>query len=61
MKVKKVSQKPLKSSKGKKLTTAKRKKRDLSQLTTEEFFKQDFETDSDVCDDDEEDKSTGII
>lgn len=60
MKVKKVSQKPL-NSKGRKLTIAKRKKRDLSKLTTEEFFEQNFETDSDAYDDVEEDGSIGMI
>jgi len=58
MKVKKVSQKD--SSKGKKLAIAKRKKTDLSKLTTEEFFEQNFETDSDTCDGKEE-KNIGMI
>ncbi|XP_024883333.1 nucleolar complex protein 2 homolog [Temnothorax curvispinosus] len=55
MKVKKVRQKSLNSPRGKRV--AKRKKEDLSKLTTEEFFGQNFETDSDACDDGEEDKN----
>lgn len=60
MKVKKVSQKSLDSSREKKLPIAKRKKKDLSKLTTEEFFEQDFETDSDAYND-EQDKNIGMI
>lgn len=60
MKVKKVSQKHLKESKGRKLAIAKRKKRDLSKLTTKEFFEQNFETDSDAYDV-EEDDNIGMI
>jgi len=59
MKVKKVSQKN--SSKEKKSVIAKRKKTDLSKLTTEEFFEQNFETDSDTCDDGKEEKNIGMI
>lgn len=61
MKVKKVSQKPLNSTKDKKSVIAKRKKKNLSKLTTEEFFEQNFETDSDISDDSEEDKNIGMI
>lgn len=61
MKVKKVSQKPLNSPKGKKLTITKKKKKDLSKLSTEEFLEQNFETDSDAYDDDDEDKDIGMI
>ncbi|XP_018397154.1 PREDICTED: nucleolar complex protein 2 homolog [Cyphomyrmex costatus] len=57
MKVKKKSQKSLNSSKNRKLVIAKKKKKNLSKLTTEEFFKQNFETDSDICEDSEEDKN----
>ncbi|XP_012536796.1 nucleolar complex protein 2 homolog [Monomorium pharaonis] len=57
MKIKKGSQKPLNSSKKKKVTTVKRKKNDLSKLTTEEFFEQNFETDNDAYDDSKEDKN----
>ncbi|XP_011865771.1 PREDICTED: nucleolar complex protein 2 homolog [Vollenhovia emeryi] len=57
MKVKKLNQKQLELRKRKKSTTAKRKKKELSRLTTEEFFAQDFEADSDACDNGEEDKS----
>ncbi|XP_011703942.1 PREDICTED: nucleolar complex protein 2 homolog [Wasmannia auropunctata] len=53
MKVKKVNQKPL-NSKKKKSAIAKRKKRGLNKLTTEESFEQNFETDSDACVDDED-------
>lgn len=61
MKVKKVSQKPLNSPKGKKLAITKKKKKDLSKLSTEEFLEQNFETDSDTYDDNEEDKNIGMI
>ncbi|KAG5344546.1 NOC2L protein, partial [Acromyrmex charruanus] len=57
MKVKKVSKKPLNSRKDKQSVVAKRKKENLSKLTTEEFFKQNFETDSNISDDNEEDKN----
>ncbi|KAG5312053.1 NOC2L protein, partial [Pseudoatta argentina] len=57
MKVKKVSKKPLNLRKDKQSVVAKRKKENLSKLTTEEFFKQNFETDSNISDDNEEDKN----
>jgi hypothetical protein len=59
MKVKKKGQKPLNSLKKKKLEIVKKKKKELSKLTTEEFFEQNFETDSDTHDDD--DKNIGMI
>lgn len=61
MKVKKVSQKPLNSPRGKKSAIAKRKKRDLSKLSTEEFLEQNFETDSDAYDDDDEGKTFDFL
>ncbi|XP_018349997.1 PREDICTED: nucleolar complex protein 2 homolog isoform X1 [Trachymyrmex septentrionalis] len=61
MKVKKVSQKPLNSRKVKQSVVAKRKKKNLSKLTTEEFFEQNFETNSDISDASEEDKNTDYI
>lgn len=51
MKVEKINQVTLKSSKGRKLASAKRKKRDLSKITTEEFLEQNFEYDSDTDND----------
>lgn len=60
MKVKKVSQKPL-NSKGKKLAINRKKKKDLSKLSTEEFLEQNFETDSDTYDDDEGNKNIGMV
>ncbi|KYM93137.1 Nucleolar complex protein 2 like protein [Atta colombica] len=57
MKMKKVSQKPLNLRKDKQSVIAKRKKQNLSKLTTEEFFEQNFETDSDISDDGEENKN----
>ncbi|XP_070160038.1 nucleolar complex protein 2 [Polyergus mexicanus] len=54
MKVKKINQKSLKSSKGKKLTVAKRNKKDLSKVTTEEFLEQNFEDDTDSDSDNDE-------
>lgn len=62
MKVKKINQKSLKSSKGRKLTVAKKNKKDLSKVTTEEFLKQSFEDDTDSdSDNDETNKNTGMI
>ncbi|CAL1684552.1 unnamed protein product [Lasius platythorax] len=61
MKVKKVNQESLKSSRGKKLAIAKKEKhkRDLSKITTEEFLEQSFtDTDSDN-DNDEKNKNIG--
>lgn len=62
MKVKKVNQVSLKLSKGRKLASSKRKKRDLSKITTEEFLEQNFEGDSDTdsdYDNDENNKNIG--
>lgn len=62
MKVKKVrGQGPLNSPKVKKSAITKRERKDLSKLTTEEFFEQNFETDSDDGEEDEYDKNTGMI
>lgn len=63
MKVKKVNQESLRSSRGKKLAIAKKEKhkRDLSKITTEEFLEQSFtDTDSDN-DNDEKNKNIGMI
>ncbi|KYQ51750.1 Nucleolar complex protein 2 like protein [Trachymyrmex zeteki] len=59
MKRKKMKQGPLKSSE-KKTAVNKKKKINLSKLTTEEFFEQDFENDanSDIYDSDETDENT---
>ncbi|EFN69102.1 Nucleolar complex protein 2-like protein [Camponotus floridanus] len=60
MKMKKINQVTLKSSKGRKLASAKRKKRDLSKITTEEFLEQNFEGDSDTdSDNDNSNKNIG--
>lgn len=55
-----MKQGPLKSSE-KKTAVNKKKKINLSKLTTEEFFEQDFENDanSDIYDSDETDENTG--
>ncbi|XP_071628025.1 nucleolar complex protein 2-like isoform X2 [Temnothorax longispinosus] len=60
MKVKKMSQRPLKLPEVQKLAITGKKKRDLSKVTTKEFLEQDFEsdTDSDIYDSDEKDKNT---
>lgn len=55
MKVKKVNQKSLNSSKGRKLAVAKRK-RDLSKVTTEEFLEQNFQDDTDTDSDNDNDE-----
>lgn len=62
MKVKKISQEPVKSG-GRKLIITKKEKRDLSKVTTEEFLQQDFvnDIDSDIYDSDEKDKNIGMI
>ncbi|KAM0728652.1 Nucleolar complex protein 2 [Formica fusca] len=60
MKVKKINQKSLKSSTRKKLTVAKRNKKDLSKVTTEEFLEHNFEDDTDSdSDNDETNKNIG--
>lgn len=60
MKVKKINQKSLKSSTRKKLTVAKKNKKDLSKVTTEEFLEQNFEDDTDSdSDNDETNKNIG--
>lgn len=58
-----MSQRPLKLPEVKELTVARKKKRDLSKITTKEFLEHDFEndTDSDVYDSDEKDKNTGMF
>lgn len=61
MKAKKVNQVSLKPSKKRKLANAKRKKRDLSKITTEEFLEQNFEDDSDTDNDNDNDKSNKNI
>lgn len=64
MKVKKVNQVSLKSSKGRKLVNIKRKKKDLSKVTTEEFLEQNFENDTDTDsdnDNDENNENIGMI
>lgn len=64
MKMGKMNQKSPKLKEIRKLAITRKKKKDLSKVTTKEFLKQDFkdDTDSDMYDDnDKKDKSTGIV